>query len=107
MGWDPFRKRLSRFSERKVSYNLNRSCKDEERYKRILHSGVEERYLGRLITSRPRFDSGPRNKYRKNPDFLGVFHTCCGAREPTVWLLVGIEQRNDVALPRRIMRIMG
>ena len=27
-----------------------------------LHSGVEERYLGRLITSRRRFDSGLRNK---------------------------------------------
>lgn len=27
--------------------------------------GVEERYLGRLITSRRRFDSGPRNKQRK------------------------------------------
>ena len=26
-----------------------------------MHSGVEERYLGRLITSRRRFDSGPRN----------------------------------------------
>ena len=26
-----------------------------------LYRGVEERYLGRLITSRPRFDSGPRN----------------------------------------------
>lgn len=25
------------------------------------NSGVEERYLGRLITSRRRFDSGPRN----------------------------------------------
>ena len=25
--------------------------------------GVEERYLGRLITSRRRFNSGPRNKY--------------------------------------------
>ena len=28
----------------------------------LIYSGVEERYLGRLITSRRRFDSGPRNK---------------------------------------------
>ena len=31
----------------------------------LLHRGVEERYLGRLITSRPRFDSGPRNTLEK------------------------------------------
>jgi hypothetical protein len=30
-------------------------------------SGVEERYLGRLITSRRRFDSGPRNTIKKGP----------------------------------------
>ena len=31
-------------------------------------SGVEEWYLGRLITSRCRFESGLRNKYREHPE---------------------------------------
>ena len=39
----------------------------------IAYSGVEERYLGRLITSRPRFDSGPRNKRQKTGGFSPVF----------------------------------
>lgn len=31
----------------------------------FLHRGVEEWHLGRLITSRCRFESGPRNKEEK------------------------------------------
>jgi len=34
-------------------------------------SGVEEKYLGRLITSRSRGGTGPRNKLSvNNPEFL-------------------------------------
>ena len=40
-----------------------------------LYRGVEERYLGRLITSRPRFESGPRNTYRKQRRYGAVFCT--------------------------------
>jgi hypothetical protein len=57
-----------------VVVRKNETCTDPVRMRRentfvpaevknYIHSGVEKRYLGRLITSRPRFDSGPRNKY--------------------------------------------
>ena len=49
------------------------------------YSGVEERYLGRLITSRSGFDSRPRNKLTKNtPE--GVFFVFAFAR--------GVEQSS-------------
>ena len=49
----------------------------------LLKSGVEERYLGRLITSRPGFDSRPRNKLEKTTD------------EAVFSLREGIERRTE------------
>ena len=36
-------------------------------YKLYEHSGVEKKYLARLITSRPRRTSGPRNNLSASP----------------------------------------
>ena len=60
------------------------------------NSGVEERYLGRLITSRPRFDSGPRNKNTKPPS--GGLCVFVAGRKQKVLLSTGIEKRSYVAL---------
>jgi hypothetical protein len=63
-----------------------------EGVKNYIHSGVEKRYLGRLITSRPRFDSGPRNKYRKIPILYRYFSLLnARGRKQIVLLSSGIE----------------
>ena len=60
---------------------------------KTIHSGVEERYLGRLITSRPRFDSGPRNKNEKEQVYTCSFSFYgCGGKRANCLALVGIEQ---------------
>ena len=44
----------------------------------FLYSGVEERYLERLITSRHTFDSCPRNNHKEKPLLSGFSLWCNG-----------------------------
>ena len=65
-----------------------------------VYSGLEERYLGRLITSRLRFDSGTRNN-KKNPGTSArVFLIVGEVHRANCLALVGIEQSEPCDLSR-------
>jgi hypothetical protein len=85
-------------SFKKIPYSLATFDSDTSVAKHNIYSGVEERYLGRLITSRPRFDSGPRN-IKKSPchSWHGFFFTGAKAREQNALLSSGSNKRRYVA----------